>query len=334
MTELSSVASAALTALACVANDVLIKVVSSVEIDGEAFQRPFVISFFIFIGMSLVWFLERPWPHARVFVMLLGPAVLQTASVLMFNCAVVFGQASVCFVIRHSLLMFMPIAMLGRRPRGYQILAIGIVVLATAFGFFAHLPDWHIPLLVVAAQLLKAGQMAVEKRMLEEVEISDCLGISAEAAWSTLLCLFIAFPVAAIIPGSDESAIPGGSVENVRASFGLIFSSAKLAVGVLIVVFMAFLSAGTGLMITGNRAKVTFVVVGLVVSLVAWAVLLAIGKSVGEIVSWNSLWQLLSFVLFVVASLVYHQVIRFPCFTYSEWAHLSDQDVPMELMDQ
>lgn len=328
-----SVVSPVLMALARVTNDVMLKVVSSLSIDGVSFSRPFTIAFFLLIGTSFVWFLERPRPHPRVFVLLLGPAVFRTASELLMTYAIVFGRASVCFVIRHSLTMFLPMALAGKRPRGYQLLAVGIAVCATAIGFAAHLPDWRIPLLVVIAQFLKAGQLAIENCIRDDVDVCECLGISAEAAWGAILTALIGFPLAAIIPGADESSLPGGSLENVRLSFSTIVSSFKLVLGVLVLSFAAFLSGGAALMITGARARITFVWVDLAVSLVAWIVLLAIGKSVGEVISWNSLAQFVSFLLFAFASLVYNQVIRFPCFTYSEWAHISDQDVPLELMD-
>lgn len=334
MENRSAILFSVLTALACVCNDVMIKIISCIPIDSSRFERPFTITFFVFLGMLIVWFINRPSIHPKVVIMLLIPSVFQVLSFVLFNYAVVFGQASVCFIIRHSIIMFLPLLTVGKKPRAYQLLAIGLVVLATIFGFFAHQGDLLMPLLVVLSQLAKAGQMTFERRLINEgVELSESTAIPGEAFWSLILSLLVVFPVAAIIPGNDPSSIPGGSLENISVSFSQVFSSLKVFLGILLLVFTSFLSSSSTLLIVSDKNSISFAIVELAVSVLAWAILLIIGEDIGELLCVESIWQVIALLLYGFASLIYHQIIRFPCFRYSDWSHLSDQGRPMEILD-
>lgn len=319
---------------ACVSNDVMIKVISRITYEEndliKRFQKPITMSFFIFLGVVLVWIIDRKKYHPKVLIMFIIPSVFFLFSTLLLNSAVVYGKASVCFIIRHSLMLFMPIATNKKIPRGYQLFAISIVFVATILAFLANEGSLWIPFAALASQFLKVGQIYFEKNLLSEVHIIDSQMISGEGIWASLMSLFIVFPLAYIIPGGDNSSLSGGALENVIDGLAVMFSSAKIILGMALLMFTSFLTSSSSLLLTGDKQSIYFVIIDILVSFLTWGILLIIGNDYGELLNLKSIYQIIALLLYSFASLVYNQIIRFKCFRYSEWTLISDQEKPVD----
>lgn len=320
--------------LATVSNDVMIKVISRITYEEndliKRFQKPITMTFFIFLGVILVWVIDRKNFHPKVLILFLAPSVFFLFSTVLLNSAVVYGKASVCFIIRHSVMLFMPILTNKRFPRGYQLFSVSIVLVATILAFLANEGSLLAPFAALASQFLKVGQIYFEKNLLNEVKIIDSQVISGEGIWASIISIFVLFPLAYIIPGADNSSLSGGALENVIDGFAVMFSSPKIILAMSLLMFTSFLSSSSSLLLTGDKQSIYFVVIDILVSFLTWGILLIIGNDYGELLSLKSIYQIFALILYSFASLVYNQIVRFKCFRYSEWTLITNQDKPVD----
>ncbi|KAH0795455.1 putative membrane spanning protein [Histomonas meleagridis] len=227
----------------------------------------------------------------------------------------------------------MPIVTAGKIPRGYQFFAIGIIVIATIFAFLANEgPIWP-PFAALCSQIFKVFQIFFEKKLLHEVKILDSQIVSGEGICAFIFSAVIILPLAYVIPGSDVSSLSGGALENVIDGLSVMFSSVKIILGAFILILSAFLSSSSTVLLPGDRQSVHFVVIDIIVSVLTWTILLIMGGEYGELLSTKSIWQIFALILYAFASLVYNQIIRFKCFRYSEWTLISNQEKPIELLE-
>lgn len=160
-------------------------------------------------------------------------------------------------------------------------------------------------ILVIAAQVLAAVQFVVEEKFLSKYNAKPLQVVGWEGFWGLSMCFVILFGLY-WVPGSDY-----GSMENAVYAFAQMYYDWRLLVAVfgsiLSIAFFNFF----GISITQRISSTTRSTIDSMRTFLIWLVSLAIGW---EKFSWL---QISGFLVLVLGSSIYNEVIKFPI--YHRW---------------
>lgn len=326
----------ALTAIAC---DVIVKLISTVKSDLPSFRyrpfsKPFTISFLISIGTSIISTIQKPNCPLRTAIVFLIPSVLSAMFLLLFNYAVVNGQAFVSFVIRQICMIFIPLILTFKKPRSYQYLVIGIASISLILAFLSHIGSIIYPFLALISMLFKLGQIYAESKLLQKYDIEPSTLLGLEGIWSTIFILFLVFPIVYLIPGSDVSSLSGGALENAYDAVIMIFTTPRIALGTAIIIFTSYLSQQTTLLLSNAKDSLPYVVSDIIGSIGAFIIFSLLVSDETLFTSADGPLQIVALILYCCATLLGNRIIKLPWFQYSEWGQLGESgEIPNEIDD-
>ncbi|KAF4663032.1 hypothetical protein FOL47_005938 [Perkinsus chesapeaki] len=272
-------------------------------------------------------------PMIRSLVICL-PAALDLSATVMCFVGLLYNPASVWQMLRGAEIIFcaiLSVCFLGRKLHAYHWGAVALCVVAILIVGFSNLmssgestPAGEDPALmlfgmamIVGGQVVQAGQVVCEERLLKVWTVSPLQLVGMEGLWGCVLMIFIAFPVLQRLPGQDR-----GSLENTMDTFEMLKNNPQLVAN-LIIYFVSILSYNiSGVMVTYKLTAVHRTMIEASRTAVIWTVDLLIhyvilpGSEFGERwTSWSWL-QLVGFVLLTYSQAAYSDVVKLPWFDY------------------
>ncbi|KAH3760359.1 Integral membrane protein [Pelomyxa schiedti] len=278
---------------------------------------------------------EEPKQKTNPIIMMVPCTFDLLASTLM-TFGLIYISVSVFQMLRGSMVIFSSILsriFLGRPIHYHQMVGLGICCVALVMVGTAGMlmPQPGIPstaaetmvgcCLVIFSQLIQAGQIVTEEFLLKNLSLDPLRVVGYEGLWGTLLMVFIACPLAYVIPGTDYSTMPHNSLENTIDSFMCMVTSADL-IGCIVVFFVAVLLYNVyGMFVTDLFNAVNRTIFEAVRTTCIWVTDLVIytiwpTSGFGEMWSVWSWLELGGFVVLISSSFVYNGILKIPGIPY------------------
>jgi len=257
----------------------------------------------------------------------------------------IYISVSVFQMLRGSMIIFSAIfsrIFFHRRVPMYQICAIFLCVVALGLVSIAGMmiPQANMAVttgqyimgiaLVIISQIIQAGQIVIEEHFLRNLNMPPLRVVGYEGLWGLLLMIFVACPLAYLIPGFDYSTMPHNSLENTYDSF-LCMSTQPLVVVIVLVFMVAVLFYNCyGMLITNSFSAVHRTLFEAVRTSCIWITDLVIhaiwpDSVFGEVwTNWSFL-ELGGFALLIFSTMMYNANIKIPFFSYDEPAKQTEQ---------
>ncbi|EER03195.1 conserved hypothetical protein [Perkinsus marinus ATCC 50983] len=172
--------------------------------------------------------IRRPDTNHKVkrYLMIGLPAALDLTATVMCFVGLLYNPASVWQMLRGAEIIFcaiLSVFFLGRRLQAHHWVAVGLCFIAILIVGFANLmssqnstPAGGDPtmmligmVMIVAGQIVQAGQVVCEERLMKEWTVSPLQLVGLEGIWGCFFMCIIVFPILQRIPGEDR-----GSMEN------------------------------------------------------------------------------------------------------------------------
>jgi len=278
------------------------------------------------------------------------PASFDLIASTMMTYGLIYVSVSIFQMLRGSMVIFSTILsrifLPGRRVATHQLIGIitcfiALCIVGTA-GFLIPQPQGDTSAtsmaigisLVILSQIVQAGQIVTEEFLLKDLTLSPLSVVGFEGLWGTLLMIFIACPIAYVVPGADYSPMKHNSLENTIDSFICLASSKSLIIAVLLFCGAVFLYNCYGMLITDSFSAINRTIFEAVRTAVVWIVSLVIhaiepDSPYGELWNKYSFVELAGFILLFISSLIYNGVIKLPCVhSYESPADKSDPEAP------
>lgn len=282
--------------------------------------------------------IRRPTTNLKVkrYLMIGLPAALDLTATVMCFVGLLYNPASVWQMLRGAEIIFcaiLSVFFLGRRLQAHHWVAVGLCFIAILIVGFANLmssgnstPAGGDPtmmligmVMIVAGQIVQAGQVVCEERLMKEWTVSPLQLVGLEGIWGCFFMCIIVFPILQRIPGEDR-----GSMENTIDTMKMLQSNVQLIIN-LFIYFISILSYNiSGVMVTYKLTAVHRTMIEASRTAVIWLVDLFIhyvllpDSVFGEKwTSWSWL-QLVGFMLLTYSQAAYSDVIKLPTFIFSE----------------
>lgn len=330
---------AVLSALATIACDIMVKLISTVQADPPQFRfrpftKPFTISFFLMLGSAALSIFEKPNIPFRIAFYYLIPASFSVLFLLLFNFSVIHGQAFISFILRQICMIFIPIILALKKPRPYQILVLVIGSIALVIAIASNIGTFLYPFLVLLSMVFKCAQIYSERVIIEKFETTVSSLLTVEGILGSIIIFVLVFPIAYLIPGRDESSLAGGALENAVDAFEMLITTPRIALGAAICIFTSFLSTQTTILLSNSKDTLSFVVSDILGSIGAFFILTLTGRDDGLFTSADQPLQFVALILYCIALVLGSRVIKLPWFQYSEWGQLGEGgDIPVDIDD-
>ena len=217
----------------------------------------------------------------------------------------------------------------------YQIVAIGLCLVALTLVSIAGMmiPQANMAVtpgqytlgvaLVIFSQIIQAGQIVTEEHFLRNLNMPPLRVVGYEGLWGLLLMIFVACPLAYVIPGSDYSTMPHNSLENTYDS--LLCTGTQPYVVLVVVIFMVAVLFYNcyGMMITHTFSAVHRTLFEAVRTSCIWVTDLIIhvispSSPFGEVWTGWSFLELAGFALLIFSTMMYNKNIKLPFFSYDQ----------------
>lgn len=306
------------------------------------FAKPFTQSLFMFISMSLALPISKFWnPEKKkkvkmtlkqfIFLCFITSISLLGSTIITYG--VIYINVSVVQMLRGSMTVFsalLSVFFLKKKIMGYEIFSISLNVFALIIvgiaGIFMPDSDKDYSLktkivasgFIVLSQLISAFQIILEQKVLQDINLPALDVVGWEGIIGIFEMLFIACPLAFIIPGSDPSPV-GGSLENLWDSAIQFVHNKWLVVDTIVFLFAVLFYNIFGMLVTSMSNALNRTLLESVRTLFIWSTMLifhVLGFSFGEVWSKWSWLQLFGFIILVIASLIYNKVVKIPIFKY------------------
>ena len=273
-----------------------------------------------------------PKKHKSPFLIMIPAAFDLIASTIM-TFGLIYISVSIFQMLRGSMVIFSTILtrifLKGRRVRRYQLLGVVLAVIAICLVGVAGVlvPQANMSAgigqtimgicLVILSQIIQAGQIVVEEFLLADLNMPPLRVVGFEGLWGLLFMIFIACPLAYVIPGKDYSPMPQNSLENTYDSLLCLGSNGYLILAVVVFCIAVLVYNCYGMLITNTFSAVNRTIFEAARTAVIWIVDLIIqaifpGSPFGELWSKWSFLELVGFIILVFSSLVYNRVIVLP----------------------
>mmetsp|Transcript_119156 Transcript_119156/g.342378 ORF Transcript_119156/g.342378 Transcript_119156/m.342378 type:complete len:397 (+) Transcript_119156:59-1249(+) len=172
-------------------------------------------------------------------------------------------------------------------------------------------------LLVLAGQVVQAGQIVAEEFLMKNVDLPGMQVIGLEGAWGTLMMFAIAYPLLWVAPGSD-----GGHLEDPFDTYAMLANSSTLTGVILIFFFSCATFNATGIKITAHLSGVHRMMLDASRTVLIWLFGLVVHycwdkhSAFGEAWTPYSYLQLVGFGILMTGQAVYGEVLRVPTLKY------------------
>jgi len=275
------------------------------------------------------------------------PACFDLIASTMMTYGLIYVSVSIFQMLRGSMVIFSTILsrifLPGRRVKTHELIGIvtcfvALCIVGTA-GFLIPQPQGDTNpfsmaigiALVILSQIVQAGQIVTEEFLLKDLTLPPLRVVGFEGLWGTLLMIFVACPIAYVVPGSDYSGMKHNSLENTIDSFICLASSKSLIIAVLLFCAAVFLYNCYGMLITDSFSAINRTIFEAVRTAVVWIVSLVIqaikpGSPYGELWDKYSFLELAGFILLFISSLIYNGIIKLPCVHSYEKVATEDPD--------
>ncbi|KAH0787500.1 Integral membrane protein [Histomonas meleagridis] len=310
-------------------------------------------SFLMFFGMAFSYFIAKVWDpekkgkklsaswSQRVIIAI--PAAFDLFASTLMTFGLIYINVSIFQMLRGSMVIFsaiISILFLKRKIPAYRWFSICITIVALVMigvaGMYvpsvssssetSEAPEYSATqkllgaVLVVLSQLVQAAQIVTEEYVLQDVNMPALEIVGWEGIWGLVLMIIVGFPFAFIVPGNDPSPL-GTSLENFIDSFIQLFSSGKVILVCLFFVLAVLFYNMFGMLVTSHSSAVNRTILEAARTLFIWIVTLICayaGAGFGELwVNWSFL-ELGGFFLLVLATFIYNDVFKLPCFNYEK----------------
>jgi len=186
--------------------------------------------------------------------------------------------------------------------------------------------------LVVCAQVLSAAQMVIEEKLLKDKNYEPINVVFMEGFWGLVIMSLVALPILYITPHAYPAVPPYDKLfddgardiytENVLDAFSQMYNNPTFFFENLILLFSIAFYNFFGLALTTYLSAVHRTLIDACRTISVWGVQLIIYylglKSVGEEFTNFSFIQLGGFLLLVLGTLLYNEVLKLPCSQYEE----------------
>ena len=112
-------------------------------------------------------------------------------------------------------------------------------------------------LLVMIAQVIQAGQIVAEERLLKHVNLPGTLIVGYEGVWGAAIMAVVVFPLLAILPGSDT----GGVQENTFDTLVMIENNSNMQIMLCIYLFSCATYNVARMLVTSTLSAVHFTMI-------------------------------------------------------------------------
>eukprot|EP00727_Mastigamoeba_balamuthi_P005876 m51a1_g1908 putative integral membrane (380) ;mRNA; f:797368-799030 len=267
------------------------------------------------------------------------PSAFDLIASTMMTFGLIYISVSVFQMLRGSMVIFSAVLtrifLPGRRIAGYQLVGIIVCFIALcmvgAAGILQPQANGETNVaqtligiaLVVGSQIIQAGQLVIEEFLLKDLSMAPLKIVGYEGVWGTLMMVFVACPLAYVVPGNDYSTMAHNSLENTWDSFLCLANSTTL-LGVIIVFCFAVLMYNCyGMLITDSFSAINRTIFEACRTACIWVVDIAIhfmwpSSPYGELWSVWSWLELGGFVVLVLSSFIYNGILRIPGLKYPD----------------
>jgi len=151
------------------------------------------------------------------------PCVFDLVASTMMTFGLIYISVSVFQMLRGSMIIFSAVfsrIFFKRKVPWYQMTAIALCVVALALVSIAgmQIPQANMAvtagqyflgiLLVILSQIIQAGQIVTEEHFLRNLNMPPLRVVGYEGLWGLLLTIFVACPLAYLLPGNDYRFFP------------------------------------------------------------------------------------------------------------------------------
>lgn len=310
------------------------------------FDKPFMQSLQMFFGMSFAFLFVKCQvrafqnrKHVKVtakdIVFLAIPTFFDLFASTLMTFGLIYVNVSVFQMLRGSITLFtamLSYIFLKRKLKLYEWFAVLITTIALLLIGYAgiKMPDasdntkhtaWEKvigSIMILVSQIVQAGQVVVEEFLLKDLDLPPLYVVGFEGVLGMVEMIFIAIPLAYIIPGKDASPL-GTSLENIFDSFIQLWNSRAIIIVSLMFIFSVLFFNIFGMVITSFSSAVYRTILEPIRTLGIWIIMLllhAFGSEFGEVWSKWSFLELFGFLLSIFATLTYNKAIKLPFFRY------------------
>jgi len=272
-------------------------------------------------------------PKKKNPIVIAVPALFDLVASTMMTYGLIYVSVSIFQMLRGSMVIFSTILsrlfLPGRRVLAHQLLGIVTCFIALcivgAAGFLIPQPQGNTSAgdiclgiaLVILSQIVQAGQIVTEEFLLKDLTLPPLRVVGFEGLWGTLLMIFVACPIAYLVPGGDYSTMKHNSLENTIDSFICLGSNTSLIIAVLLFCAAVFLYNCYGMLITDSFSAINRTIFEAVRTAVVWIVSIIIhfiepDSPYGELWDNWSFLELAGFILLFISSLIYNGIIKLP----------------------
>jgi len=324
----------------------------------KPFTKPIMMLTLMFFGMVpaiFFWGIQQyftvPEKKDKVpfktFVILIIPSVCDLLCTLLLLIAQLYITASLWQMMRGSIIIITALMKrfaLNHRLKFHMWLGVGFITLAmllvASTSFFSPVPDGsnaapgiegkdpRIGILLVFVGCLAQGvQYVFEEKVMGEDNAPPLVVIGCEGLWGTFLSLLVVYPIAYIMPGSDN-----GSFEDPFDAYAMIRNSKSLKVLIIAFVITVTMYNCAAVYVTKYLSAIWHAILDNFRPISIWALDLAIfyvflpGQGFGEPWIVGSWLQLGGLVILLFGTAVYNGSVW--TFDGAEYSLLSSNDRP------
>lgn len=322
------------------ANTIVMKLADMTKARGNTFTHPYFQAAIMFsgevlclalYGASLCWGKRRPEDSTQSLLLenqkfgkkvLAIPAFFDFCGSTLMFLGLALSAPSIYQMIRGSIIIVVAVysrIFLGRRLYRHQVAGvvltvIGVTVVGVASVFHeassARSPLLGVVLLLIA-QLFTGGQFVIEEKFLSDSKMHPLQVVGIEGL-SGLCYYIVILPVLNWIPCDDEDFCSDGYVEDSVEAFRQIEASRLILLLCVLTMFSIALFNWTGVSTTKYASALARSIVDTSRTILVWLVSFLVG--------WEDfVWlQLVGFVVLVVGSLLYNEILVLPFWGFSE----------------
>jgi hypothetical protein len=278
--------------------------------------------------------------HWKMYLYVAGPASCDLLATALMNIGLLWISASVWQMLRGSMVLFSSIfcAFVLKRPHyPYMWWSVLIVVIALIIVGFSSIASTGVSksgtspglvavaiVITVLAQVVQAGQLAVEDFLLHDIDAAPAFLVGLEGLWGTVLTWAIFIPIVGALPGNEGDGVH----EDTADTFAMMGNNAAIIALVILYVLVILAYNLFGMMVTQVSSAVVRTILEAVRTLCIWAVQLIIhyasmnskwGRKRPDLGEELTLWSILQFAGFLVlvtGTLLYNRIIEVPWFKY------------------
>eukprot|EP00727_Mastigamoeba_balamuthi_P009252 m51a1_g495 hypothetical protein (438) ;mRNA; f:248883-250346 len=286
---------------------------------------------------------------------LIVPTILDLLATGVSSIALLYIDASVWQMLTGSLIVFSTILariFFKRKPLPYKIIGIAVSViglvlvgLSSVFTSLKKASDasgassgssgdgdggdkvtvWKIIVGIVltfVAQLMTAGQVTIEERLLKHRNMNPAQVSGMEGFFGLVLSCFIVLPVVYFCPGDNPSSMRRGSYDNAIDAFMQMGHNIPLLFYVLIYILFDAVYNWLSVNIEKYLSAVHYCIIDACRSIFVWAWQLIcyyrIEERFGEEWTKWSAFEVAGFVCLTIGTLLFHGIVKIPGMSYAD----------------